>query len=307
MWFFWIVAREMESLYGSRDFLVFYLCAAIFSTLAWVLIDAAANPDSTVPMVGASGAVMATVTLFTLFYPKREILFFFIPMPMWVLLAIYLVLPLAARFWPDVRRKSPSSPTWPGLALPSCSSNSTCGGRGCSRGVSSGRGSAFSRRFPASKRGRGSPNPSRSPATRGERGQVRARLRHPRRTARRQARRSARQDRPRRPLRPDRGRASCPSRGEPARHASAGATAFERPDLDPADPRRGACRPADDRRVQSLSRTRNRRESARSRPSSLRRARALADPDRLRYWVAEVGDPAASSARPPSPANGATG
>ena len=37
MWFFWIVGREMESLYGSRDFLIFYLCAAIFSTLAWVL------------------------------------------------------------------------------------------------------------------------------------------------------------------------------------------------------------------------------------------------------------------------------
>ena len=36
-------------------------------------------------MIGASGAVMAVVTLFTLFYPKREILFFFIPMPMWML------------------------------------------------------------------------------------------------------------------------------------------------------------------------------------------------------------------------------
>ena len=37
---------------------------------------------------------MATVTLFTLFYPKREILLFFIPMPMWVLLLIYLGFPL---------------------------------------------------------------------------------------------------------------------------------------------------------------------------------------------------------------------
>ena len=47
MWFFWIVGREMESLYGSRDFLAFYLCAAIFSTLAWVLIDGrvAQRPD----------------------------------------------------------------------------------------------------------------------------------------------------------------------------------------------------------------------------------------------------------------------
>jgi membrane associated rhomboid family serine protease len=95
MWFFWIVAREMEALYGSRDFLAFYLCAAIFSTLAWVLISAVAmGPDSTGLMIGASGAVMGTMMLFTLFYPKREILFFFIPMPMWLLLAIYLVYPL---------------------------------------------------------------------------------------------------------------------------------------------------------------------------------------------------------------------
>ncbi len=44
-------------------------------------------------MIGASGAVMAMVTLFTLFYPRREILLFFIPMPMWVLLLIYLGYP----------------------------------------------------------------------------------------------------------------------------------------------------------------------------------------------------------------------
>jgi membrane associated rhomboid family serine protease len=94
MWFFWIVGREMESMYGSRDFLAFYLCAAVFSTLAWVLIHAASSRDPAMPMVGASGAVMAVVMLFTLFYPKREILFFFIPMPMWLLLAIYLFFPL---------------------------------------------------------------------------------------------------------------------------------------------------------------------------------------------------------------------
>jgi membrane associated rhomboid family serine protease len=92
MWFLWIVGREMESLYGSRDFLAFYLAAAIFSTLAWVLI-ASVSHDAQF-MYGASGAVMGVVMLFTLFYPKREILFFFVPMPMWMLLAIYLIFPL---------------------------------------------------------------------------------------------------------------------------------------------------------------------------------------------------------------------
>ena len=45
-------------------------------------------------MIGASGAVTAVVTLFTLYHPKREILFMFIPMPMWMVLTIFLVPPL---------------------------------------------------------------------------------------------------------------------------------------------------------------------------------------------------------------------
>jgi membrane associated rhomboid family serine protease len=92
MWFLWLVGREMESLYGSRDFLAFYLTAAGVSTLGWAALQLlSGNP---MPMVGASGAVMAVMTLYTLYYPRREILFFFIPMPMWALLGLYLVLPL---------------------------------------------------------------------------------------------------------------------------------------------------------------------------------------------------------------------
>jgi hypothetical protein len=93
MWFFWIVGREMESLYGSRDFLAFYLGAAIFSTLVWVLLNELAG-NLLVTMIGASGAVMGVVMLYTLYYPRREILLVVIPMPMWLLLAIYLFFPL---------------------------------------------------------------------------------------------------------------------------------------------------------------------------------------------------------------------
>ena len=95
MWFLWLVGREMESLYGSRDFLAFYLLAGGVSTLGWAGIAALSGPGGMDRhMLGASGAVMAVVTLYTLFYPRREIYFFFLPMPMWVLLGIYLVFPL---------------------------------------------------------------------------------------------------------------------------------------------------------------------------------------------------------------------
>jgi rhomboid family protein len=93
MMFLWMVGREMESLYGSRDFLAFYLSAAVVSTFCWCAIEFfQPGPHY---MLGASGAVMAVLTLYTLFYPKREVLFFFIvPMPMWVLLCIFLFAPL---------------------------------------------------------------------------------------------------------------------------------------------------------------------------------------------------------------------
>ena len=52
MWFFWIVARDMEPLYGSRDFLAFYLTAGIFSSLIWLLFAVVSHQP--LPMIGAS-------------------------------------------------------------------------------------------------------------------------------------------------------------------------------------------------------------------------------------------------------------
>ncbi len=99
MWFFWFIGREMESLYGSRDFLVFYLASAVLTTLAGVAV-AAANPAFRgMPIFGSWGPILAVMTLFCLYYPKREILIFFIlPIPMWLLLAIYILAPLLGRF-----------------------------------------------------------------------------------------------------------------------------------------------------------------------------------------------------------------
>lgn len=96
MWFLWLVGREMETQYGSRDFLAFYLASAAVSTLGWALIQGFVKGNMTTQMVGASGAVMAVVTLYTLFYPRREIILLIVPMPMWVLLALYLAFPIIA-------------------------------------------------------------------------------------------------------------------------------------------------------------------------------------------------------------------
>ena len=95
MLFLWFVGREIESMYGARDFLAFYLSAAIFSTFVWAAAHEfvprhGGNPD--VRMIGASGAVLAVVVLYALFFPRREVMFMFvIPVEMWLLVTLFII------------------------------------------------------------------------------------------------------------------------------------------------------------------------------------------------------------------------
>jgi hypothetical protein len=90
MLFLWMVGREMESMYGSREFAIFYLTAAVFSTLCWAIVDVL-GPRSTQGFSGSMGAVTAVVVLYALYYPRREVMLFFVlPVEMWVLVLVFL-------------------------------------------------------------------------------------------------------------------------------------------------------------------------------------------------------------------------
>jgi len=85
MFFLWMFGRELEPALGSRRFLVFYLTAAVFSGILFLVFDyfqhVAVKGHEYVPCIGASGAVMAVAMAFALYWPNRIILFmFFIPM-----------------------------------------------------------------------------------------------------------------------------------------------------------------------------------------------------------------------------------
>jgi len=90
MLFLWMVGRDMEALYGTRNFVALYVSAAIVSTLGWALLDRYYGNESR--MVGASGAVMAVIVVYALYHPRREILFFMVvPVEMWLLVTIYIL------------------------------------------------------------------------------------------------------------------------------------------------------------------------------------------------------------------------
>ncbi|MFO0907679.1 MAG: rhomboid family intramembrane serine protease [Isosphaeraceae bacterium] len=93
MLFLWFAGRELESMYGSRDFVALYISAAIVSTLGWAICDGLTAGDRRVTnqMIGASGAVLALVVIYAMYFPRREVLFMFVlPVEVWVLVAAFL-------------------------------------------------------------------------------------------------------------------------------------------------------------------------------------------------------------------------
>ncbi len=76
MWFLWMFGRRIELKYGSREFLLFYLVAALCASVLYCLLHSVF--DQVRPMIGASGSVMAVVILFAMLYPRERILLFFL-------------------------------------------------------------------------------------------------------------------------------------------------------------------------------------------------------------------------------------
>jgi membrane associated rhomboid family serine protease len=73
--------REVEAAWGSRKFLAFYLGGALFSGLCFAAVHYTLG--DIIPAVGASGAIMAVMMVYTLWWPNRVLLFMFMfPMKM---------------------------------------------------------------------------------------------------------------------------------------------------------------------------------------------------------------------------------
>ncbi len=74
--FLWVFGNNIEDRLGKVRYLVFYLLAGVVATAAHVLVQ----PDSTVPLVGASGAIAGAMGAYLVWFPRVPILslvFFF--------------------------------------------------------------------------------------------------------------------------------------------------------------------------------------------------------------------------------------
>jgi membrane associated rhomboid family serine protease len=69
MLFFWVFGPEIEDVMGPLRYLAFYLLGGLAATFAQIVTD----PTSTVPNLGASGAIAAVMGAFLITYPRDRI------------------------------------------------------------------------------------------------------------------------------------------------------------------------------------------------------------------------------------------
>jgi membrane associated rhomboid family serine protease len=95
MWFLYIFGDNVEDAMGPIRYLVFYFLSGIAAAGAQIL----SQPDSMVPMVGASGAIAGVLGAYLMLYPRARvrclwiliIFITFIYVPAWLLLGLWFV------------------------------------------------------------------------------------------------------------------------------------------------------------------------------------------------------------------------
>src|SRR6185437_4013002 len=96
MLFLWIFGDNVEDRFGHVKFLIFYLLAGIAATFA----QYAVSPGSSVPNVGASGAIAGVLGAYILMFPQSRVNVLLgrqiVAMPAFVVLGLWIVLQLVS-------------------------------------------------------------------------------------------------------------------------------------------------------------------------------------------------------------------
>jgi membrane associated rhomboid family serine protease len=80
MWFLYIFGDNVEDYLGHFKYLVFYILTGLIAMTTQVAV----NLHSTVPTVGASGAIAGVLGAYFILYPKARVLTWFFVLVLWV-------------------------------------------------------------------------------------------------------------------------------------------------------------------------------------------------------------------------------
>ncbi|MEO8452564.1 MAG: rhomboid family intramembrane serine protease [Gemmatimonadota bacterium] len=69
MWFMWVFGNNVEDSMGRVRFFMFYVVCGLIAALTQALV----NPNSAIPMVGASGAISGVMGAYIVLYPRVRV------------------------------------------------------------------------------------------------------------------------------------------------------------------------------------------------------------------------------------------
>jgi membrane associated rhomboid family serine protease len=96
MLFLWIFGDNVEDYFGHFPYLLFYLACGIGSGLAHIIF----NFHSSLPALGASGAISGVMGAYIVLFPRARVLtlvfIFFIPIPAFIILGYWFLLQFVA-------------------------------------------------------------------------------------------------------------------------------------------------------------------------------------------------------------------
>jgi membrane associated rhomboid family serine protease len=84
MLYLWVFGNNIEDACGHFRFLLFYVLSGVGAAAAQIAV----NPDSQIPMVGASGAVSGILGAYLLLYPRARVL---VLLPLFIFLRFFYV------------------------------------------------------------------------------------------------------------------------------------------------------------------------------------------------------------------------
>jgi rhomboid family protein len=82
MLFLGIFGKNVEDSMGHFKFVIFYLLCGVVAAAAQIFL----SPDSTVPMIGASGAISGVLGAYLLLFPRARVLVLF---PIWIFWRVF--------------------------------------------------------------------------------------------------------------------------------------------------------------------------------------------------------------------------
>lgn len=89
MWSLWIFGNNVEEAFGHLRYSILYLTGGVVATGVFVML----NAESTIPLVGASGAIAAALGAYAVLFPGHRVVtlvgWFLIPIPAAIFLAVW--------------------------------------------------------------------------------------------------------------------------------------------------------------------------------------------------------------------------